>query len=234
LEVQDLQEDVVPLVELLTDFYDEPLVYRAVKIRRLQGDGEPVAWIELLSPSNKGSDADALTYRDKRQEVLEAGVVFVEIDYLHATPATFPRLPVYPQSPKSSAYRIVIVNPRPSFREGMARVAGFGVDVPLPKLPIPLSDDLSVTFDFGPAYEQTFVNGGFGYTGVDYAQLPTHFERYRVDDQARIARRMLAVLEASANGHDLESGPFEPPQLDLNAALARIETLRAGINGGAA
>lgn len=47
------------------------------------------------------------------------------------------------------------------------------------------------------------------------------------DDQARIATRMLAVLEAAANGLDLEAGPFPVKTMPLEMALAKLETMHA-------
>jgi hypothetical protein len=66
----------------------------------------------------------------------------------------------------------------------------------------------------------------YGLESVDYSQLPVNFERYHAADQVRIARRMLAVLEAQQAGKDLESGPFPVENISLEAALARIEALR--------
>jgi hypothetical protein len=73
--------------------------YRAVAIYEyIVGDplrGEPVAWIELLSPSNKPGGQDASYYRDKRLKLLQSGVVFVELDYLHESSPTFEGFPSY-------------------------------------------------------------------------------------------------------------------------------------------
>lgn len=52
-------------------------------------------------------------------------------------------------------------------------------------------------FDFDAPYQKTLVETLYAQQGVDYSQFPHHFECYNTTDQARIARRMLAVLEAA-------------------------------------
>jgi hypothetical protein len=61
---------------------------------------------------------------------------------------------------------------------------------------------------------------------VDYSQLPLHFQRYRKDDQERIAVRIVALLNAVRTGADVETGPFPVPALTLDAALAEIAAWR--------
>jgi Protein of unknown function (DUF4058) len=210
--------------------------YRAVGIYTFEpgkrDQGEAVAWIELLSPSNKPGGQDANYYSDKRLKILQSGVVFVELDYLHETPPNFAGLPNYvnrgkylrPQ-PGSAPYCIVVIDPRPTFMEGRANTHRFRVDDPLPTVPIPLNKGDIVSADFGSPYQRTFTEGFFG-DDVDYHQFPLNFDRYSETDQARIAARMLAVLEAARSGIDLETGPF--PTQALPDALAQIEKLFSG------
>jgi hypothetical protein len=222
--------DMLTVGEMLADAEDFEKPYRALAIYTRASDAdEPVAWIELLLPSNKGDHSDAVLYTAKRRLLLDSGLVFVEIDYLHATPPTFPNWPDYsaaPPMPGSHPYRIVILNPSPDVQHGPAQPIEFHVDAPIPTVTIPLRGDDRATVDFSAAYRKTFEEMLYGPELVDYAQLPVDFERYSADDQARIARRMLAVLEAAAKGLDLEAGPFTLPELDLDAALARIAVLR--------
>ena len=87
------------LEELIDEEEDKEHPYSAIGIyERPSASGEPVAWIDLLSPSNKGGSLDARTYRDKRRPLLLNGVVLVELDYLHETPPTFWRLADYTQN----------------------------------------------------------------------------------------------------------------------------------------
>lgn len=76
------------------------------------------------------------------------------------------------------------------------------------------------------AYRKTFEEALYGYD-MDYRRLPMNFDRYNKDDQARIAVRMIAVLEAATNGLDLETGPFPVKPVPAEWALAQLETLQA-------
>ncbi|MEL7236756.1 MAG: hypothetical protein AAGK74_19795, partial [Chloroflexota bacterium] len=106
---------------------------------------------------------------------------------------------------------------------GPAVVAQFTVDDPLPLLEIPLTDGNTVRFDVGAAYDTGFREMGYGLETVDYTQLPANFDRYSQHDQRRIARRMVAVMDAHNNGQNLETGtPLPVPELSLEDALARI------------
>lgn len=191
----------------------------------------PIAWIELLSPTNKGYDQDAQTYQIKRRLLLEKGLVFVEIDYLHETPPTFTRLGDYTQGQATShPYRIVVLDPRPDMQTGPVERDEFDVDQPIPAVNIPLNGDDVLHFGFGAAYQKTFEEMAYGLESIDYSQLPMNVDRYRPDDQARIAARMLAVLRAAREGVDLEANaplPVEPVSLEAGLeqlAAWQIET----------
>jgi hypothetical protein len=211
--------------------FGEPLsakTYSAVKIYEYRPSkldrGDPVAWIELLSPSNKPGGRDAQDYFDKRLAVLENGLVFVELDYLHESAPTLKGLPNYrtrrgqTTDEQARAYRIIVIDPRPDLRQGIVRVSEFDVDAPLPTVTIPLSGDDTVAFDFGSPYRKTLEETLYGLQLVDYSELPQNFDRYS-------AARMLAVLNASQQGIDLETGPFPVQDMPLEKALAQIEAL---------
>lgn len=77
---------------------DEVIYYKAIAIYR-EGrwdEREPVAWVELLSPSNKPGGRDGINYHEKSLKIMQSGIVFVEIDYLHELPPTFKGLPIVP------------------------------------------------------------------------------------------------------------------------------------------
>jgi hypothetical protein len=216
------------LLELLEEEEDKEHPFSAIAVYgRAPGlqPGEPIAWIELLSPTNKGGTVDAESYRNKRRELLREGLVFVELDYLHETPPTFWRLPDYSRrEPKSHAYRIVVLDPRPTIAEGRAYRYEFDVDSQIPAAAIPLNAGDVIRFDFDMAYQRTFEEALYGYDLV-YSELPPNFERYSPADQQRIAARMLAVLEAARDGIDLETGPFPVKDIPLEQALEQISTL---------
>lgn len=196
--------------------------------------GEPVAWIEILSPSNKPGGQHAQAYRTKRRKLLDSSIVFVEIDYLHESAPTFNQLPAYRSRdrdgnplPNAHAYRILVIDPRPMITYGKLFVYQFDVDQPIPVVTIPLSGVDRIDFDFGLAYERMLEMELFTLETVDYSQLPNHFTHYTPADQTRIANRMVAVLEAAQQELDLETGPFPITSFALDAALARINTIKA-------
>jgi hypothetical protein len=220
----------VALRDLLDEDENTEHPYLAVAIRPLRraNSGEPVGWVELLSPSNKGSSEDAQTYRVKRQRLVKAGLTFVEIDLLHERPPTFLRLRDYSRGePDSHPYRIVVL--APAVENGTSYIFEFDVDSPIPSAPIPLLGDDLLIFDFDAVYQKVFIDSLFGYD-LNYAALPVGFERYSAADQARIARRMLAVLEAARAGIDLEAAAplLTDESLSLEAALERLQPMLEG------
>jgi hypothetical protein len=223
---------VLPVPELLVD-YEELSEYRAIGIypstTRFAG-GEPVAWIELLSPSNKLQDRGP--YTERRLDLIKTGVVYVELDYLHESPPTLSRIPNYargrrrrPPVDGAYPYHILVIDPRPEWYEGQLFNYAFAVDEPLPQVRIPLNGDDVLDFNFGPPYHHTLAETFFAYEHVDYTQMPLNFDRYDAADQTRIAARMVAVLTAARQGLDLERGPFPAQVLSLADALAEIEAL---------
>jgi hypothetical protein len=218
-------EMVLSLTTMLAIAEEDAPRYRAVGIYRLTSPrrtrGEPVAWIELLSPSNKPGGQDFETYRIKREALLQTGLVFVELDYLHHSPPTFAGVPVYDADPNSYPFRLTVIDPRPEFLSGQGRTRGFAVDEPIPSMPIPLNADDVLTFDFDPPYQRTFYEMFYG-NRVDYAQLPPAFERYSLEDRARIVNRMLTIAEMVRAGQPLQ--PPHPPAstFALSEALDRL------------
>lgn len=195
--------------------------------------GEPVAWIEVLSPSNKPGGQHAYTYQLKRRKLLDSAIIFVEIDYLHESPPTFARIPRYRSRTKSDLaaanahpYRIMVIDPRPIISQGKLYSYPFDVDQAMPIVSIPLSASDVLEFEFGPSYHRTIEDERFAHMHVNYAQLPTNFNRYSKEDQQRIAARMLAVLEAVQQGIDLETGPFPIQPISLEDALMRLEAFQ--------
>lgn len=229
-------ELVLPLQEGL---FGEPLSereYAAIGIYEYTPGkldrGEPIVWIELLSPSNKPGGRDAQNYFDKRLAVLESGIVLVEIDYLHASAPTLRGLPSYrprhgqPASAAAHPYLIAVIDPHPDLRRGLIHLSGFAVDAPFPVVSLPLSGDDRLRFDFGPPYRKTFEETLYGLQLIDYGELPANFEGYSAADRRRIALRMLAVAEAAGAGRDLEAGPFPVRDLTLEEALTRLDARR--------
>ena len=122
-------------------------------------------------------------------------------------------------------YRIIVVDPRPTLMKGIARLYQFDVDEALPVVNIPLQGGDVLAFDFGEPYTRTLEESMFG-LDVDYSQLPLNFQRYRKDDQRRIGERMVALLNATRAGVDLETGLFPVKAITLEAALTKMEAWR--------
>lgn len=222
------------LVLLFTEMVSLPAFdqheYRAIAVYTLDDDerGQPVAWLELLSPSNKPGGRHAAYYADRRIRLLESGVVYIELDYLHETPPTFSGLPnqhANPPEAEAYAYRIVVIDPRPSLYDSMGRTVQFDVDDAIPTVTIPLNDGDVLRFDFDAPYQKTYRETLYGLEIVDYRRLPTHFDRYSPSNQQRIAVRMIAILEAAMRGETLEADRLKLPDLSLTDALTRLQAL---------
>lgn len=199
----------LPAVESID--LDEQGYLRSLAIMQMESDGqigEPITWIELLSPTNKPPYSGARQYREKRNATIRHGIALVEMDYLHETRSPIMRLPVYPDDEQSYPYSITVTNPRPSLTEGVMDVYGFHVDDSLPEILIPLSNTDGISLDLSSVYERSFSSlGAFSYR-VDYEQPPINLEHYSEADQARIQRRMVAIAEAVQRGDDLNNAPF--------------------------
>jgi len=204
--------------------------YSAIAIYDRQSRGQPVAWIELPSPSNKGSSRDAETYREKRLKVLQSRIVYVEIDYLHESMPTFPLIVDYRgrKGPAANAhpYRIIVIDPRPEFDAGEAWINEFDVDQPIPTVIIPLNGEDKLDFDFGIPYVKTFEEMLYGAEIVDYSQLPVNFNHYSEADQVRIVSRILTIIEAAQRGDNLEENvPHTVKSISLQEGLAQLASL---------
>jgi hypothetical protein len=212
----------------------------AIKVYELQADPggnqreKPVAWIELLSPSNKSGSGYA-SYIAKREALLANWLVFVELDYLHGVSTTLETVPDYrppgrDQQPRDDAhpYHLWLIDPRlPPDEPESAAIAAFDVDQPIPALSIPLNRGEYFTFDFNAIYHQTFrAQPAFG-MAVNYAAAPEAVERnYNLRDQAAIAARMLTVQKLHREGANLTQGPYPVDSQLLDALRRRPEVVR--------
>jgi uncharacterized protein DUF4058 len=186
----------IPISDSLTDedYLTGVVIYQAGEGGGL---GRPITRIELLSPANKPSGSHYLTYLTKRQETLHSALRLVEIDYLHQTRPILMDLPSYAHRETDAyPYMILVSDPRPTVEQGFTQVFGFGVDEALPIVMIPLAGADTFTFDFGEAYNRTFVNSPFFQMVVDYEQEPSHFERYIEADRTKILAHMKIIKES--------------------------------------
>jgi hypothetical protein len=174
--------------------YDETDTYfSAVAIRAIGATSrEAIAWIELLSPSNKPAQPGWLAYREKRQLAVEGGIVVVEIDYLHQTPPVLKSIPSYPGQ-SGYPYRVSVTIPRPTFASGVVEIYGWQVDDPIPKIDIPLLRDDQVVLDLDTIYQITFRSRRSFADEIDYAIEPPRIETYSQADQDQMRARMAAL-----------------------------------------
>jgi len=223
-----------PLITHLGITEEETTYYKAVAIHRAdQKAGIPVAWLELLSPSNKPGGRGYRQYIEKRHAILEQGLVFVEIDYLHASPSVSDAVISYARKgrPLDEAYPylISVSVPRPNLAQGKTYLHQFKVDDPMLPITIPLSASDVIDFDFSVPYNRTFQEIHL-WKQVDYAQLPPNFDQYSPADQLRILKRILTVIDAAQQGQDLEAAaplPIAYTDISLEEALAKLNSISA-------
>lgn len=215
----------VPELEL----YEEDDYFQAVHIYRAnrQDEGNPVAWIELLSPSNKKKGRHHSEYVRKRAELLATeSCVFVEIDYLHQSPPTIIGVADYSEGePDAKAYRVSVLDSRPNKTQGYILEIDFGVEEEIPTVPIPLLDQDIVQMELNAVYYTTYERALYGIdpkTQVNYRVFPANFQNYTLADQQKITKRMLTVIDAAQNGIDLEGDtvPF-PINENLDPAMLK-------------
>ncbi|MBL8155193.1 MAG: DUF4058 family protein [Anaerolineae bacterium] len=181
------------------DAFETPDEYLgAVAIRALdaQRGEQTVAWLELLSPTNKPPHPGYYEYNAKRVGAIQGGIVFVEIDYLHQSRPVIATLPVYPAQ-GAFAYYTTLTIPAAIYEDSSVNVQGFGVDDPIPTLEIPLLGDDTVRVDLGAVYNFTFGSVPNFSEEVDYERLPPRFESYSPTDQARIRAKMADAARIS-------------------------------------
>jgi hypothetical protein len=194
VSIPTLTLPAIETIERDDDFYLTAIVIRQVA----EGDmGRPVTWLELLSPTNKPPGEGYLQYREKRAAALEAGIVLVEIDYLHQTRSPVHGLPSYPDREAGSyPYVITVTDPKPSLEDGQMKAHGFGVDASMPILEVPLVGTDFVRVDFGAIYNRTYQSlGAYSYR-VDYEELPVSLDTYSESDEQRI-RAVMARAKTS-------------------------------------
>ncbi|MCU0479617.1 MAG: DUF4058 family protein [Anaerolineae bacterium] len=177
----------------------EEAYYSAVAIRQITSNnqiGQVVAWLELLSPSNKRGGSGEAQYHHKRAQALHGGIILIELDYLHHTPPIMRRIPSYPDGDEGVyPYNISLTDPRPDLKMGKLRVYGFGVDTPIPTIEIPLLNDDKITVDFDAVYQRTFTSLRAYSLRADYDQLPQPINAYHPQDRPKIEVVMHRALK---------------------------------------
>lgn len=179
---ETVSDFIIPLDEGALE--DEDMV---VLISQVDDQFVPLVVIEMLSPSNKMAHGK-VDYLQKRKEFLQNNLVVLEIDLLHASPSPIEKMPIYPYHDEATPYYIALSNP--SLENPHTAVYRFGINQPLPKIKIPLSDGESVLCDF----DAIFFKGRYG-NKVNYADAPMHMETYRQADQMTILSHLAKMRE---------------------------------------
>ncbi len=184
---------IAPTLELTIAETIETEVYlRAAVIREVpeQGSiGQIITRIELLSPANKYGGSGYAAYIQGRRDTLQAGVNLVEIDYLHEKRSPLKNLPDYPADAQATPYYIAVSIPQENWQQGAAKIYGFHTAEAVRTVPVPLTDNTTLDFDFNRAYQHTLTAGRW-YKFVDYTAEPVRFQTYSVADRERIKNIM--------------------------------------------
>lgn len=163
----------------LDDPEPEPL---SLVIRKYEDD-VPVAWVELLSPSNKLPFDGYYQYRTKRQVIVGAGIVFIELDFIHNQSPTFRYLDYSKSEIGAYPFHVAVLIPNPGAEAGVAHVAHFRIIEKIPKLTIPLLGADKVEVNLDDVYQEIFIRGAYSKEITrNYPQLTT----YHTDDREKI------------------------------------------------
>lgn len=157
---------------------------------------QPVARIEVLSPTNKPYGSGYGQYLEKRIAALESRIPLLELDFLHQTPPVLTTLPHYPDEPEARPYVVMVNDPRPNPDEGISQIYLFGVADALPIIEIPLLGEDRLIFELATTYHAVFsFNPYFHQVVVNYAELPLKFESYSPTDQRYIEAQMRQLAQ---------------------------------------
>lgn len=199
-----------------TAFVSDPAHYGETRplhgIGIYRGSDQPVAWIELLSPANKPGSSYYPRYLEKRESLLEGrNMIFVEIDYLNRTAPAIYHYPDYTrQEHGATPYRISIIDPRrlepeQNLGDVQAVILGFGVDQPIPTMPIALYGTDVLSLDAQHAYNKTYEENFYGEElPVLYDEVPATLHDYLAQDQDSLMKRLIMINLAHQHGQPLD------------------------------
>lgn len=175
---------------------DDPLGLVIYSVNDKVGKDKPIVRLELLSPSNKISGSYHKAYVTKRLKTLEAGLVLVEIDYLHASRPIIQNLPSYADKHKHAyPYVVLISDPRPTLSDGETEIYAWHINETLPILPIPLVGADSVSVELGKVYDYTYETTRYFHQNLDYSQPPINIDTYTEADQQKISNMLNEIRQ---------------------------------------
>jgi hypothetical protein len=143
---------------------DEEIKEARIEIRHIESESL-VSVIEVLSPTNKIKGSQGrVSFMEKRQDIWQSKVHWVEIDLLRAGEPSIVHPPLVP-----SDYRILVCR---GGHYGRGRYGPFSVRQPLPAIKIPLRQpDPDMTLDLGAVFRETYEHGAYE-RSVDYRHEP--------------------------------------------------------------
>lgn len=185
----------VPFPEMVLDSVPMAAIIYKMSSADRQMRGLPVTVIEVLSPGNK-TGLGREQYHEKRYQLLQTGIALVEIDLLHESRSLIAQLPGYPSADNSMPYYLAVSNPRAATETDIYR---FGIDQPMPAIPIPLLNSDVIAGSFDAVFQSVFVKGRYG-DDVDYHQEPLRMNTYSQSDQQAIRSHMQKLAQAYPAG----------------------------------
>jgi hypothetical protein len=150
-----------------------PVEYREPFVEIVQGDGEAVTVIEVLSPANKTPGEGYRQYRRKQEQLLASSLNLIEIDLLAAgLPALFVAQTELVAVPPVPPHRYLV-----SVRRGTEpdRFETYPVALPnrLPRVRVPLTaPDPDVVLDVQWIFDRCYDNGDYAAL-LNYREDPT-------------------------------------------------------------
>jgi hypothetical protein len=182
---------VAPTVaEPLVVYLPERTTEGYVEIREANADQRLITVIEILSPSNKSAPKGRELYRQKQDELLDAGVNLVEIDLLRGGDWAMS----VPEEDVPMDYRNIYgACVRRSWSLHKAELYRFSLRQALPSIKIPLRQtDKDVALDLQSLVDQCYANGR--YDSIDYSvDLDPPFDQANaawIKDLLKSARRI--------------------------------------------
>jgi Protein of unknown function (DUF4058) len=149
---------------ILPTLLDDEIKEAYLTIKQVESD-DLVAIIEVLSPTNKIRGSRGRTsFMDKRHEILNSDVHWIEIDLLRAGAPSVTSPPLQP-----SDYRVLVYR---GGRRSKARSWPFGIRQPLPVIGIPLrGKDPDLPLDLGAVFRAVYDRAAYDLS-LDYRKDP--------------------------------------------------------------
>jgi hypothetical protein len=153
------------IAEPLVIYLPERTTEGYIEIREARANQRLITVIEVLSPSNKSEGKGRQLYRQKQDELLEAGVNLVELDLLRGGEWVMSVPEGEVPAPYRASYCACV---RRDCEPHKAEIYRFPLREPLPSIKIPLrKTDRDVAINLQSLIDQCYINGR--YDSIDYS-----------------------------------------------------------------